>query len=46
MYQKNDMYLYHPFLINIKNQFMAHTAVRGTRVIQTNDIALFQNTAM
>ena len=31
---------------NIKHQFMAHTAVRGTRVIQTNDISVSQNTAI
>ena len=31
---------------NVKHQFMAHTAVCGTRLIYTNDIAVFQNTAI
>ena len=32
--------------INVKHQFMAYTEVCGTRVIYTNYIALFRDTAI
>ena len=31
--------------INLKHQFMSHTSDCGTRLLWTNDIAVFLNTA-
>ena len=34
------------FFANVKRQFMEHTEDHGARVIYTNDIAVFLNTAI